>query len=344
LVACSLDDDIWEIRFNFPGEDNLERTLCSGDITILNLIALIEGRGYGFGDNIYYVKEKGKGLEGMECVDSMEKVESMLQLFDHDKVLNLTVIKKQAEFPIGLNRDDLEAVEISDALLSVDSHGVTYISEDEQLYPVAMDYTDEELYPVAMDYTDVVYMGTQQSCNMEKGKRKACSQIVHVDVLDEDDLIWSGRNIGEYRPEDHGVGVAVEIELMKKLRREKKEAEKDPENVDIEEQLMQQKKQRQHPDQHIEGDTDVEEFYEGEDSSEEEVEEAAEEDFIPIEKKAKRVGPTTRSHHEPEEEDDNYFVPSPDEDCNSDDLPVSDDDDFVKKFALASGKKRRLKK
>jgi hypothetical protein len=57
-----------------------------------------------------------------------------------------------------------------------------------------------------------------------------------------------------------------------------------------------------------------------------------------------RVGPTTRSHHEPEEEDDNYFVPSPDKECNSDDLPVSDDDDFVKKFALASGKKRRLKK
>jgi hypothetical protein len=120
---------------------------------------------------------------------------------------------------------------------------------------------------------------------MEKGKRKACSQIVPVDVLDEDDLIWSGRNIGEYRPKDHGVGVAAEIELMTKLRREKKEAEKDPKNVDIEEQLMQQKKQRQHPDQPIEGDTDVEEFYEGKDSSEEEVEEAAEEDFIPIEKK-----------------------------------------------------------
>jgi hypothetical protein len=45
--------------------------------------------------------------------------------------------------------DDLEVEEITDALLSVDSHGVTYISEDEQLYPVAM------------NYTDVIYMGTQ---------------------------------------------------------------------------------------------------------------------------------------------------------------------------------------
>jgi hypothetical protein len=180
---------------------------------------------------------------------------------------------------------------------------------------------------------------------MEKGKREACSQIVPVVVVDcEDDLIWSGRNIGEYRPEDHGVGVAAEIELMKKLRREKKEAEKDPKNVDIEEQLMQQKKQRQHPDQHIEGDTNVEKIYEGEDSSEEEVEEVAEKDLFHIENKPVRVGPPTRSHHEPEEEDDNYVVPSPDEECYSDDVPVSDDDDFVKKFALASGNKRRLKK
>jgi hypothetical protein len=60
-VCSSLDDDIWDIRFNFPGEDNLERTLCCGDITPLNLLALVEGHGYGFEDKIYYVKEKGKG-------------------------------------------------------------------------------------------------------------------------------------------------------------------------------------------------------------------------------------------------------------------------------------------
>jgi hypothetical protein len=55
------------------------------------LLALVEGHGYGFGDKIYYVKEKDKGVKGMDCVDSMAKVQSMLQLYDEAKVVNLTV-------------------------------------------------------------------------------------------------------------------------------------------------------------------------------------------------------------------------------------------------------------
>jgi hypothetical protein len=34
-------------------------------------------------------------------------------------------------------------------------------------------------------------MGTQQSCNMDKGKRKVSYDVVHVDVIDEEDLfMW----------------------------------------------------------------------------------------------------------------------------------------------------------
>jgi hypothetical protein len=95
----------------------------------------------------------------------------------------------------------VEAEEVNDAPLSVDSHGVTYISED------------EGVYPVAMDYSDVIYLGTQQTCNMDKGKgkTKADYKVVPVEVIDpEEDLIWSGRNIGEYRHEDHFNGLAEE--------------------------------------------------------------------------------------------------------------------------------------
>ena len=53
----------------------MERTLGRADITILNLLALIETQGYGIRDKIYYVKEKGSGMNGMELVDSMAKVE-----------------------------------------------------------------------------------------------------------------------------------------------------------------------------------------------------------------------------------------------------------------------------
>ena len=78
FVACSLDDDILDIRFHFAGLDNLERTLCKADITVLNLLALVEEHGYGIRDNMYYVKEKGKGKRGMHVIESMKEVESMV--------------------------------------------------------------------------------------------------------------------------------------------------------------------------------------------------------------------------------------------------------------------------
>jgi hypothetical protein len=116
--------------------------------------------GTRFGDKIYYVKEKGKGVEGMNCVDTMAKMQSMLQLYDESKVLNLTVIRQNSPFPLGLNSEEVQEEEVNDCPLSVDNHGVTYNSED------------EGVYLVAMDYSDVIYLGTQQSCNIDKGKEK----------------------------------------------------------------------------------------------------------------------------------------------------------------------------
>jgi hypothetical protein len=60
-----LDGEFWDIRFHFSGEDNLKRTLRRSDITMLNLLALVEQCGYGIRHFMYYVKEKGKGNKGM---------------------------------------------------------------------------------------------------------------------------------------------------------------------------------------------------------------------------------------------------------------------------------------
>jgi hypothetical protein len=105
-------------------------------------------------------------------------------------------------------------------------------------------------------------------------------------VIDpEEDLIWSGRNIGEYRHEDHFNGLAKEYELMKKLKRQKKEAELDPEDVLIADLLKKQKKARADPNLHFEGDTNVEEIFEAElDSSDEEEYEEQEEDLVTTKK------------------------------------------------------------
>jgi hypothetical protein len=68
-------------------------------------------------------------------------------------------------------------------------------------------------------------LGQNKVATWIKEKRKVPYEVLPVDVIDPEDLIWSGRNIGENRAEDHFTGVAEEIELMKKLKRQKKEAE-----------------------------------------------------------------------------------------------------------------------
>jgi hypothetical protein len=226
-----------------------------------------------------------------------------------------------------------------DQFISVDSYGVTHISDDEAA-----------MYPVAIDYSDVLYMGTQQSSNMSKGKRKVSYEVVPVGVIEEDDMfMWEGKQIGEYNPEDHDKGIAEELELIKQLKRQKKEAAEEQQKDKQKQKMKLKEKDNEDSDDediHIEGDTDVEEFFEGEEDSEQEEEEdegdVEEVDFTVEKKKAMRPGPTTRSHHEEEFAEPEDFLPSGDEDCHSDELVGSDDDDgWVKKFVLPSGKGRR---
>ena len=65
---------MWEVRFHFYDRDNIERSINLSDITFYNLIALIELEGYGVRDFMYYVRDPGVGVSGME------------ELIDDDKV------------------------------------------------------------------------------------------------------------------------------------------------------------------------------------------------------------------------------------------------------------------
>ncbi|KAK1650008.1 hypothetical protein QYE76_067813 [Lolium multiflorum] len=348
--GVDLDDDIWEIRFHFSGEDNLERTISSSDITVLNLLALVEQRGYGIRDYMYYVKERGKGKEGMEVVDSMAKVHEMLELYDSDKVLNLTVVKHKAKWPIDLNREDVEATDVVDVpvVLSDNKSGVNFMADEV-----------EEVYPVAIDYSDVLYIGTQHSSTMNKGKGKEVAESDQDEDLedgyDSDKEVnynevgeYEGEYMyydGEYRPElaaaEREAAIEAELELMRELRK-KRHAAQNAENEEIMEKLQKMKEQKADPFLHFEGDTDVEDIFEPEEDSE--VEEITEK-IIPLKNKATKCGPTSSSHHEEVKfEEGNYFMPTSDEESSPDELADSDDDGFVSKFVPASGRKRRLKK
>jgi hypothetical protein len=345
-----LDDDIWEIRFHFSGEDNLERTISRSDITVLNLLALVEQRGYGIRDYMYYVKERGKGKEGMEVVDSMAKVHEMLELYDSEKVLNITVVKDKAEWPIGLNREDVEATNVVDVpvVLSDNKSGVNFMANEV-----------EEVYPVAIDYSDVVYIGTQHSSTMNKGKGKEVAESDQDEDLEDgydSDKEVNDNEVGEYeaeymyydgeyRPElaaaEREAAIEADLELMREFRK-KRHAAQNAENEEIMEKLQKMKEQKADPFLHFEGDTDVEEIFEPEEDSE--VEEITEK-IIPLKNKAAKCGPTSSSHHEVVKfEEGNYFMPTSDEESSPDEVADSDDDGFVSKFVSASGRKRRLKK
>ncbi|KAM0913212.1 hypothetical protein ACQ4PT_012281 [Festuca glaucescens] len=93
LGGMKLDDDLWDVRFNLDGQDNLEHSLCKSDITYLNLLALIEGEGYGMDDNMYFVKEKNRGIAGMKLLDGMRKSKNM------NKGKQILDVEEETAFP-----------------------------------------------------------------------------------------------------------------------------------------------------------------------------------------------------------------------------------------------------
>ena len=66
------------MRMHFHDRDNLERTMMLSDITFYNLVALIETEGYEVRDYMYYVKDPGLGIEGMQEIEDDEMLEEIL--------------------------------------------------------------------------------------------------------------------------------------------------------------------------------------------------------------------------------------------------------------------------
>ncbi|KAE8817105.1 rna-dependent rna polymerase 1 [Hordeum vulgare] len=134
----------------------------SPDISYLTIWALVELEGSGMDVFLTYVKEEGKGLEGVEVLDSEEKAEEMLDLFVDKKLLNVCVRKATDPSRADVNIDHIFLEE----QISVNNVGepVVYrVSQEDVLYP-ASDSTLPVVNP------DEPYLNTQQSCNFNKGK------------------------------------------------------------------------------------------------------------------------------------------------------------------------------
>jgi hypothetical protein len=161
---CRLDDEIWDVRFHFDGNDNLERNIGRVDITFFNLLAMIEQEGFGWGDSMYYVREQGVGISGVALIQSIKDVEEMISIYEDVQCVLITVIKGEGGLPEGFNKSAYEdLVHVSDigeepVVYSIDGEGSLFDSQDSAMQ----------------------YLPTQQSISQEEGK-----EIVHVDTGEE---------------------------------------------------------------------------------------------------------------------------------------------------------------
>ncbi|KAM0911636.1 hypothetical protein ACQ4PT_013271 [Festuca glaucescens] len=76
LDGVDLDPEIWDIKIHLDGMENIERTLARDDITLMNIVALIETKGYGFSDSIYCRKNEISSLWLLQAATSRRTVAS----------------------------------------------------------------------------------------------------------------------------------------------------------------------------------------------------------------------------------------------------------------------------
>ena len=91
-------DEVWDVQINFGGLDNIERRMAREDITYLNIIALIETKGYSMNDSIYCSKS-----DHMELIVNNYKLYELLDHFEGEKSLHLTVKKGRAAVSSEIN-------------------------------------------------------------------------------------------------------------------------------------------------------------------------------------------------------------------------------------------------
>ena len=154
------------MRMHFHDRDNLERTMMLSDITFYNLVSLIETEGYEVRDYMYYVKDPGLGIEGMQEIEDDDMLEEIL---DHivqqkQKIFNVTVVRASSPKPAHINcsanviEQQIPLQEIGEPqLYQVDEEGVLFNAHPSSVSNTAAVVPVEEPRPIQFQ--------TQQSTN-----------------------------------------------------------------------------------------------------------------------------------------------------------------------------------
>ena len=152
-----MNDEVWEVRFHFHDRDNLERSLNVDDITFYNLIALTELEGYGMTDFMYYVRDPGVGVSGMEEIDDDDKLEEILDniALQNQKILNVTVVRASSPNAAKINtssnviEQQIPLEEIGEPkLYQIDKEGVLFSAPNVHVAAASSEAAEVEPMPI----------------------------------------------------------------------------------------------------------------------------------------------------------------------------------------------------
>ncbi|XP_037438603.1 uncharacterized protein LOC119306511 [Triticum dicoccoides] len=230
------------------------------DVRYLNLLSVMEKEGYGLCDSVYYVKDEGEGLQGLDLVDSQVKVDEMIRKYDSSKKLVLTVM-----------RDKRKQADIAKSYPSfIDLGGGV-----DQSIPYQVQTQDSVCYqPLhTNDQPSAHQFSTQNSFICENVQ----TQIDENPFPEEDD--------GEASDDSYICWDERQCDPMYAEEKSRKEEE------ELKAIIAEMKRKREDPMLHYEGETDVEDIFVNDDESFEQIPPEQ-----PVKKKVKRPGPTLRSH------------------------------------------------
>ena len=270
------------------------------------MLSVIATEGYNEKDLMYYVKQEGVGMAGMEQIKGSDDVEEMLHLYQQKRCVTITVMEggpgKRTDFQMNI----VDELDKQIPIAQVGSPKVYDIDESGVLYPSQ-----------TRDDSAGDYLFTQESSNLRKGKIVA--EINAMDEFlnefaDEMQIIQVEKNKGE-----------EELQECENMNEE--------DDVDVEQKIKDLKRKRV-----FEGDSEPEDLF----CEQEEEEEECHFQPPPLQKIPVRRGPTTRAHCSSEVVLDSDFTPFSDEDVDDEDVWDSEEE-FVN-TCHSSGRKSRAKK
>ncbi|KAE8784948.1 hypothetical protein D1007_41376 [Hordeum vulgare] len=146
--------------------------------------------GYTEADYMFYVKNEGQGSAGLQVIDTEDVVEEMLDQYDPEKLLNITVIKATEPNPGDLNIANL----VRSCMLF--------------------------LYVLHNQVNILIFLNTRDGMNLKKAKGKAREYYGP-----SDDEGFVDFNYCEYKPEEHNIAVEEENEIIDQLKQMRKHRE-----------------------------------------------------------------------------------------------------------------------